>query len=264
MDRSVVVTGCGTGIGRSIFEHLIDQGWAVIGIEIQPEHAETARAHAGNRGDVIVGDVAQIALLEAATQRAVEFAPLRGWVNNAALPITGNLHEPDHEAVERVFQVNLMASYWGCSTAIRQFLRQRSGGSIVNLSSVHSTASFAGWAAYGVAKGGIDTLTRYIAVEYGPVGIRANALAPGAIMTPLAEQVLAKSQNPAAQLRLYSELHPLERPGQPEEVAAAALFLLSDEASFISGQVLAVDGGATARCYRYPPDEAFVERFRPV
>jgi glucose 1-dehydrogenase len=263
MTKSVVVTGAGTGIGRAIFDRLLQDGWYVVGIDMQENLVEETRHHAGARGDVILGDVSQTDMLEQAADRAQQFAPLMGWVNNAGLAISGNLHEPNRAEVERLFSVNLMAVFWGSSIAVRRFLAQRSGGAIVNTSSIHSTAAFAGWAAYDTAKGGIDALTRYTAVEYGPVGIRANAIAPGAILTPLFKKVVADSPNPEETYRSFSVLHTLERPGEPEEVAAAAAFLLSDDASFITGQVLAVDGGATARAFYFPADPEFLRRYKP-
>ena len=127
MARSVVVTGCGTGIGRAIFDRLLDDGWAVVGLEMQEGLADTARVRAGAQGDVLLGDVAQTANLEAAADRAQQFAPLRGWVNNAALALSSNLHEPDVARIERVISVNLMGYFWGSSVAIRRFLAHRLG-----------------------------------------------------------------------------------------------------------------------------------------
>ncbi len=112
---------------------------------------------------------------------------------------------------------------------------------------------------------GPRTTTRYIAVEYGPVGIRANAVAPGAIATPLVKQVIQASPDPAEAEREMSVIHPLERIGQPEEIAAAVSWLISDEASFVTGQSLAVDGGLTSRSYRYAPDTELLKRYgKPV
>jgi NAD(P)-dependent dehydrogenase (short-subunit alcohol dehydrogenase family) len=264
MAKSAVVTGCGTGIGRAIFDRLLADGWYVVGVEMQEALANEAQAAAGDKGDVVRGDVSNTGDLEKAADRARQMAPLTGWVNNAALALSGNLHAPNHEDVQRLFSVNLFGVYWGSSVAVRQFLDQRSGGAIVNISSIHSTTAFAGWAAYDTAKGGVDALTRYTAVEYGPVGIRANAIAPGAILTPLFRKVVADSPDPAETYRNFSILHPLERPGEPHEIAAVAAFLLSDEASFVSGQVVAVDGGATARCFHFPADPAFVEKYKPI
>jgi NAD(P)-dependent dehydrogenase (short-subunit alcohol dehydrogenase family) len=252
MTSSVVVTGSGKGIGRAIALRLAEDGYYVVGLEVDEASAREVSEQLADRGEVHVGDAAEREDLEQAAALAVQGAPLGAWVNNAGLAISGTLHSPDATEVERLFAVNLMGYFWGSSVAIRHFLAQRSPGAIVNISSIHSRAAFPGWAAYDTAKGGIDALTRYIAVEYGLAGIRANAISPGAIRTPLMQGVLDESPDPEAAERDFGALHPLARLGEPEEIASAAAFLLSKEASFITGENIAVDGGATARCYAFP------------
>jgi glucose 1-dehydrogenase len=260
--RSVVVTGCGSGIGRAIILRLAADGWRTVGVEIRSADASSAQAELGAGHTVIEGDAADRAVLASAREAAEALAPLGGWVNNVGIAVMSNLHEPNPAEVDRLMAVNLMSHYWGCSEAIRAWVRDKATGAIVNISSVHARAAFNMWASYDVAKAGIDALTRYIAVEYGPIGIRANSIQPGATATPLVKQVIADSPDPEIARREMSIIHPLERICEPAEVAAAAAWLLSSEASFVSGQHLAVDGGLTARCYRYEPDAKLIERYR--
>jgi NAD(P)-dependent dehydrogenase (short-subunit alcohol dehydrogenase family) len=262
VEKSVVVTGCGSGIGRAIAIRLAADGWGVVGIELNADGAKSTAEEIGKPHRVLTGDASERAVLAAAREMAESLAPLRGWVNNVGVALMGNLHEPREPDVEKVMKVNLMSHFWGSSEAISTWVRHRTTGAIVNVSSVHGRSAFNMWAAYDVAKAGIDALTRYIAVEYGPVGIRANAVAPGAIRTPLVSQVIRESPDPKIAELEMSIQHPLERIGEPEEVAAAASWLLSDEASFVTGQSLAVDGGLTSRCYRYNPDANLLARYK--
>lgn len=259
--QSVVVTGCGSGIGRAIITRLASDGWRTAGIEINSTDAASVRAELGVGHAIIEGDAADRTVLAKAREAAEGLAPLGAWVNNVGLAIMSNLHEPNPAEVERLISVNLMSHYWGCSEAIVTWVRNRSNGAIVNISSVHARAAFTMWASYDVAKAGIDALTRYIAVEYGPVGIRANSIQPGAIATELVRRVIAQSPDPKVAEREMSIIHPLGRIGEPSEVAAAAAWLLSREAAFVSGHALTVDGGLTARCYRYEPDAKLLERY---
>lgn len=260
MSSSVVVTGCGSGLGRAIFERLTRDGWATVGLERDEGRAGEARRIPG-AGDVIVGDSSDRADLARATALATALAPLGGWVNNAAVAIMGNLHEPVPDEVAKTVDINLMGYYWGCAEAVQTFVAQQSGGAILNISSIHARAAFNGWAAYDMAKGGVNALTRYVAVEYGPVGIRANAIEPGAIRTPLMQGVIDADADPEKAEYDMAALHPLGRVGEPEEIASVAAFLLSDGASFLSGESIAVDGAATARCYRYAPDPGLLARY---
>lgn len=255
--RSVVVTGCGIGLGRAILERLARDGWAAVGIEIDPTTAAAAGTWLtdhGLAGSVIHGDAAEPADLERARDAAIALAPLGGWVNNAAIVAMDSVHRPEPDAVARLIRVNVAGTYWGASTAVRTFLEQRSGGSIVSLASIHARAGFPNWASYEMSKAGIQGLTRNLAVEYGPAGIRANTIDPGAIWTEWNQAMVARAPDPTAAFATLSALATLGRVGQPAEIASVAAFLLSDEASFINGATIPVDGGASARAY--PSDVA--------
>jgi glucose 1-dehydrogenase len=255
MDKSVVVSGVGSGIGRAILGKLVAEGYFVVGIEINPDSATSVQKEFKDSTLIINDDICKDSVFPLAATEAIKKAPLASWVNNAGVALGGNLHSPNIEEVKRLFDINLMAVYWGCSTAIRSFIDQKISGSIVNISSIHGSTAFNGWAAYDTAKGGVDALTRYICVEYGPLGIRANSIAPGAIRTEMLSKVISDSEDPVKTELDMAMIHPLERLGEPSEIAEVAAFLLSKKSSFVTGQSIAVDGGATARCYRYDSTE---------
>ena len=259
MKESVVVTGVGSGIGRAILKQLVADKYFVVGIENSEAAAKSVAAEFGNSALIINEDLCQEGVFEKAAKEASKVAPLTSWVNNAGIALGGNLHNPNPTEVQRLFDVNLMGVYWGCSAAIKSFIENKISGSIVNISSIHGRSAFNGWAAYDAAKGGVDALTRYICVEYGPLGIRANAIAPGAIRTEMLSKVISDSEDPAKTELDMAMIHPLERLGEPSEIAKVAAFLLSEKASFLTGQSIAVDGGATARCYRYDSTEDILQ-----
>lgn len=242
---AVVVTGAGAGIGRAVVQECIQQGWVVGGVDIDAGALEAASERHGPRFVGVSGDVAQWSTHERAADAAEELGALEGWVNNAGIEIPASAHEVSEADLRRVLDVNLVGVALGCATAVRRFLKS-GRGSIVNVSSIQAVVGFDGSFAYQAAKGGVEALTRQVAVEYGPQEIRCNSVLPGAVDTPMTHALLLPEDR-AAQLRELDSLHPLGRMARPSEVAAAVEFLLSDRASFISGVSLRVDGAAAVR-----------------
>lgn len=256
--RSVVVTGSGKGIGRAVAERLTADGWVVVGLE---RSSGSGTVEAGVAAEVVLGDAADRAVHERAASVARGLAPLAGWVNNAGITKRTPLHELDERVVREILDINGFGYLWGCSAAVSAFVDQGIAGAIVNIGSIHGRASFVDHAAYEFTKGGIDALSRSVAVTYGALGIRANTVAPGGVRTPHLEAQIAASADPIAAERALSEGPPMGRIARAEEVAAVAAFLLSDAAPYLSGQSIAVDGAWTASFGDVAVDPALRERF---
>jgi NAD(P)-dependent dehydrogenase (short-subunit alcohol dehydrogenase family) len=230
MPSSYVVTGGGRGIGRAVVDRLLADGATVVVVE---RDAGVVEEHAGLH--VVVGDAADEAVAERAADVAEREAPLAGWVNNAAVFRDASLHVDSARTVLELVTVNLGLALIGCAVAIRRFLAG-GGGAIVNVSSHQARQVVPGCTPYATAKAAIEGLTRALAVEYGTRGIRVNAVAPGTVDT---------GRFDAATERELAGVHPLGRVARAEEVAATIAYLLSDEASFITGATVPVDGGRT-------------------
>lgn len=253
--RSFVVTGGGRGVGRAIVERLLGEQDAVVVLEHDPAALAWLGSHpASARLIPVTGDAADETVSERAADLAQEAGTFTGWVNNAAVFRDASLHTDGAGAVLGLIALNFNPAVVGCGVAVRRFLAQGTlaqgtGGAIVNVSSHQASRAVPGALPYATAKAATEGLTRALAVDYGPFGIRVNAVALGSVTTERYEAFLAQQEPPEAE-RLEDEmrlLHPLGRVGRPAEVAAAVAYLLSADSSFISGVTLPVDGGRSVR-----------------
>jgi len=187
--------------------------------------------------------VRNLAAIQALADKAVNhFGGLDILVNNAAVALNGVVDEIDEDRWQTVIDTNL-TGFWRAMKACVPHMRERGGGSIVNMSSVQGLRAFKGWPAYAAAKGAINALTVQTAADLAPAGIRVNAVAPGTIMTPMNEKIFAAMDDPSELIDRWNKAHPIGRFGYPNEVAETVAFLASDRSSFITGEILRVDGG---------------------
>jgi NAD(P)-dependent dehydrogenase (short-subunit alcohol dehydrogenase family) len=247
--KVAVVTGGASGIGRATTQLLAQEGASVVIADIDGRADDVASGieHEGGRAAFVRADVTSWDEMERLIATAVDrFGRLDVMVNNAAVAIAGSAGEMPEEDWNRVLDVNLSGVWRGMRLAIPRML-ETGGGSIVNVSSVQSVVGFDGWAGYAASKGGINALTQQAAVEYAPLGIRVNAIIPGTILTEMNERILAGHPDPDALMAEWTRMHPIGRIGQPDEVARAIVYLASDEASFVTGMLLRVDGGMVVK-----------------
>jgi NAD(P)-dependent dehydrogenase (short-subunit alcohol dehydrogenase family) len=246
--KVAVITGAGSGIGRVAASLFAAEGARVVVADVVTDHAESAVADitsAGGTAVAVTVDVADERQVATMVEAAVEtYGGLHVLFNNAGIfpEDDGGVLDTPPDTWERVMQVNLKGVWLGCRAAVPAML-ESGGGSIVNVASfVALMGAATAQIAYTTSKGGVLAMTRELAIEYARRGIRANSICPGPIETPLMAELLS---DPVRRQRRLVHI-PIGRFGRPDEIAKAALFLASDDASFVTGSALMVDGGITA------------------
>jgi NAD(P)-dependent dehydrogenase (short-subunit alcohol dehydrogenase family) len=243
--KACIVTGAGSGIGRATAIRLAEEGGRVLCVDLSAETAEeTARGIDG--AIAVAADVSDPRAVDRYTALCAErFGGVDVVVNNAGVNIPGVFHEVSDEVVDRTLAVNTKGPVYGCRAAI-PYMLEGGGGSLVNVASVNGLVSEPFLAVYSTSKGGVVMLTKGVALDYAKQGIRCNVICPGWVDTPI-NHPHAKMLGGLQQVYdTIDSFQPIGRPGEPEEIANVALFLASDESSFITGSDFLVDGGITA------------------
>jgi NAD(P)-dependent dehydrogenase (short-subunit alcohol dehydrogenase family) len=237
--RVALVTGAASGLGQATAARFRAEGAVVYGLDLQPG------ADSATLDGFFAADVRDEPAMSAAVGQVVDDrGRLDTVVNFAGVAGGGPVHLVDRAEWERVIGVNLTGTFVVCQQALKPMMAQRSG-SIINIASIEGIEGTEGGSSYNASKAGVVMLTKNLAIDYGRLGIRANCICPGFIETPLLASVLGSEAMVAFRDR-YRDEHKLGRFGRPDEIAGAALFLASDDASFVTGHALVVDGGYTA------------------
>ena len=243
-EKSVLVTGAGGGIGKAIATRFAEEGAKLLICDIDLNAAiRVAEELGGQACRIDVGDENSV---EAAVAKAVQaFGRIDVLINNAGVQsLPAPIHQFETAEWDRVLRINLTGVFYGMRSALRHFVAQGSGN-IVNISSIAAMVACVNLPPYNAAKAGVSQLTREGAAEYAALGIRVNAVAPTAIMTEMNEVLASSTGNPEGFRKQLTSMNPMKGTPAPEDIAAAVVFLASDDARFITGVTLPVDGGYT-------------------
>lgn len=250
-DKVAIVTGAARGIGRATAERLIEEGAKILICDIDEAQLTRTAAELGGEDRVIAQlvDVVNKRHVEQLVDKAVEhFGRLDIMVNNAGIAPVVDFLDVTEEMLSRVLDVNLKGAFYGTQAAGRQMIKQGGGGVIINMSSINSGLANPNVAPYAISKGGMNQVTSTAAVAFAPHGIRVVGVGPGTIMT---DMVAGAFMNSAGNHAILSRT-PLGRYGQASEIAAVVAFLASDDASYITGETVYVDGGRRVLNYVVP------------
>ena len=248
--KTFVVTGAASGIGAATAMKLVAEGAHVVAGDLTDADAPGQPYGGSDAISFCRTDVTDEGSVAALVSTALELSGrIDGVVNAAGVAGGGPVHMLELGEWSRVLSVNLTGTFLVCKHVITQMLDQElkdeERGSVVTIASIEGLEGTAGGSAYSASKGGVVLLTKNMAIDYGPVGIRVNAICPGFIDTPMTESIFGSDAMKEVAEDLVHE-HKLRRMGRPEEIASAASFLLSADASFVTGHTLVVDGGYTA------------------
>jgi Dehydrogenases with different specificities (related to short-chain alcohol dehydrogenases) len=242
-----IVTGAGSGIGRASAIRFAEEGARVTAVDIDREAVEATVRSIGSEAVAVQADVSVAAQVKAYTDATVErWGGLHVVFNNAGVNLPGVFHEATDEVIDRTLNVNVKGCIYGCRYAI-PYMLAGGGGSLINTTSVNGIVAEPFLTIYATSKGAIVMLSKGIALDYAKQGIRCNALAPGWVDTPIN---YAHAEMLGGLKEVYATIdsfQPIGRPGEPREIANVALFLASDESSFVTGSVIVADGGMTAK-----------------
>ena len=250
--KTAVVTGAGSGIGRAAAVLFAREGAAVAVVDLNTEAAKDTAGEIAASGGTALPVVANVAdrlqVTSAFEQIRNEYRHVDVLYNNAGVNSAGSVIDATEDDWDRSFAVNAKGTFL-CSQAAAPGMVAAGGGSIINQGSVAALVGIANFASYCAAKGAVVALTRSMSVDLAPRGVRVNVICPGTVYTPLMEPMLRArgGGDMAAGLALTVAKYPIGRLGTPEEIAAVALFLASDDSSFLTGSVISADGGMTAQ-----------------
>jgi 2-keto-3-deoxy-L-fuconate dehydrogenase len=245
--KVAIVTGAGSGIGRSIALRFASAGAHVNVVDLDPAAAQSVGSEisqAGGSASVFQCDVSAQSQVKDVFRQIFQSGRVHILVNNAGISHIGNIENVNEADFDRVFRVNVRG-YYNCMLAAVEHMKNAGGGTILNLASVAAWAGLADRFAYSMSKGAVASMTLSVARDYLPYRIRCNSISPARVHTPFVDAYLKKNY-PGHEHEMFANLsatQPIGRMGEPEEVAALALFLCSDEAAFITGVDYPIDGG---------------------